>query len=184
MITSRVGVAAYSGDAANVGSTPSRGEKLHRSCALPGEQRGLARHSPAIAAERSVAAYHAMTGNEHGDPIARAGARHCACGGGMTELARDLLIAPRRPFRDALESAPHLPLECRRLEVERKLPRACGPLDVRDDRVDEAIVRVGCTRELGGRILRAQRVDECILLVTERDAADASLGHGDEQQAE
>src|SRR3954468_19266089 len=121
MITSRVGVAACGGDAGNVGSTPSRGEKLHRAYALTCEQCRLARHSPPVPAERAVAAHDAMTGNEHGDPIARAGTRHGARRGRMTELARDLLVTACRPFRDTLERAPPLPLERRRLHVEREV---------------------------------------------------------------
>src|SRR3954469_2651113 len=102
------------GAPANVGTTPAPSEELHLAHALTREERCLARDAPAIPAEASVATHDAMARDQDGHTIARTRPRDCTRRRGPAQPRGDRLVRTCRAFGDALQRAPHLPLEGRR----------------------------------------------------------------------
>jgi hypothetical protein len=125
-----------------------------------------------------------MAGNEHRDPVARTRPRYRPRRSGAAQLLGYRLIAARRAFRDALERAPHLPLERGGPHVERQLVGLGAPLHVRHHGIDQAISCVGGSLQHGRGELRAQPVDQDGLVVAERHAANSPFGDRHQQQAE
>ena len=71
------------------------------------QQLALAVESSGIAAERTVAADHAVTRYEHGDMIVAIGCSDGADGPGLSDRCSDLRIAAGLAGRDLAKLAPH-----------------------------------------------------------------------------
>ena len=78
--------------AGNVGTTIRRREELQLPSTLARQERRLAGDPPAVTAQLPITTYDAVAGDEHGDPVARAGPRHGPRGGRPAELGRNRLV--------------------------------------------------------------------------------------------
>src|SRR5271156_394565 len=83
------------------------------------QQRFLALHSPAIAADVAIFTHHAMAWNCYCNRIGGTGTRHGAAGAGLADRLRSLTIRARRAKRDRLQIHPPPPLKSRGANIQR-----------------------------------------------------------------
>ena len=88
--------------------------------ALGRKQLLLPLDSPAIAAERAVAADHSVAGDQHTDVIIAVGGANRPHRFGLTDRRRDLGIAARFACRDLAQLAPHCLLKSSASHIDRQ----------------------------------------------------------------
>src|SRR5690242_1537208 len=97
------------------------------------QERALSRCSPSIPARSPVGGDDAMAGDREGDRIRGARARDGADRAAAAYGGRDLAVGARLAVRDRAQRLPHLPLERRRLHVERQIEARAPAVEMRED---------------------------------------------------
>src|SRR6516225_1769726 len=101
--------------------SPRRGSFLLAGCELllPIQERSLARQSPAIAAQATVAAHYSMAGNDDGNRIGGTSAGHCAACGRLAHGFGNFGVGTRAAIGDGPQLFPYATLKGGGLHVDR-----------------------------------------------------------------
>ena len=93
------------------------------------EQLLLALHPPAVARKMTIAAYHAVTGNRHGQAIGAARLGHGAKGAGRADALGNLGIAGSAALRNVAQRLPDTLLERGAAQVQGQVQAQGGRFD-------------------------------------------------------
>src|SRR6185295_15266238 len=148
--------------------------------ALGGEQQALLVEPAGIAAERPVAADHAVARDEHRDMVVAVGRADRSDRGRLADRRRDLGIAAGLARRDLAQLAPHRFLEGGAGDVDRQVGHRRRMLDRRERAFDQLLEAAGVLDDRG----LGEQPPQRRLAVVEGQAADPLRRRGDQHLAE